>query len=225
MTENKKTLLFSVLGVILLLVVVIGVSYAMYTFSANGSKENVISTGTVSVSYAETSTINLKNVYPSTDAEGSKGVEGVSQDLVFTVTSTVSNETTKINYEIALANVTNGTATPNPLTENYIKFNLKKGDEYVTGFGSANTGVLVSSIKGNAGTLVGTDGSKLITEYYLTSGTLTGNATETYTLRAWVADTYKLPQGANTTSEDGKTQTNASTAETFKFGVEIKAAA
>ena len=49
MTENKKTLLFSVLGVILLLVVVIGVSYAMYTFSANGSKENVISTGTVSV--------------------------------------------------------------------------------------------------------------------------------------------------------------------------------
>ena len=221
MTENKKTLLFSVLGVILLLVVVIGVSYAMYTFSANGSKQNVISTGTVSVSYAETSTINLKNVYPSTDAEGSKGVEGVSQDLVFTVTSTVSNATTKINYEIALANVTNGKATPNPLTENYIKFNLKKGDDYVPGLGSANTGVLVSSIKGNTGTLVGTDGSKLITEYYLTTGTLTGNATETYTLRAWVADTYVLPTDGNTTA-DGTT-TNTTKTDTFKFGVKVVA--
>ena len=221
MTENKKTLLFSVLGVILLLVVVIGVSYAMYTFSANGSKENVISTGTVSVSYAETSTINLENVYPSTDAEGSKGVEGVSQDLVFTVTSTVSNATTKINYEIALANVTNGKATPNPLTENYIKFNLKKGDTYVPGLGSADTGVLVSSIKGNTGTLVGTDGSKLITGYYLTSGTLTGNATETYTLRAWVADTYVLPTDGNTTAEG--TTTNTTKTDTFKFGVKVVA--
>lgn len=220
MTENKKTLLFSVLGVILLLVVVIGVSYAMYTFSANGSKQNVISTGTVSVSYAEASTINLENVYPSTDAEGAKGVEG-AKDLVFTVTSTVSNDTTKINYEIALANVTNGTATPNPLTENYIKFNLKKGDDYVPGLGSANTGVLVSSIKSNTGTLVGTDGSKLITEYYLTSGTLTGNATETYTLRAWVADTYVLPTDGNTTA-DGTT-TNTTKTDTFKFGVKVVA--
>ena len=221
MTENKKTLLFSVLGVILLLVVVIGVSYAMYTFSANGSKQNVISTGTVSVSYAEASTINLENVYPSTDAEGSKGVEGVSQDLVFTVTSTVSNATTKINYEIALANVTNGKATPNPLTENYIKFNLKKGDTYVPGLGSADTGVLVSSIKGNPGTLVGTDGSKLITEYYLTSGTLIGNTTETYTLIAWVADTYVLPTDGNTTA--GGTTTNTTKTDTFKFGVKVVA--
>lgn len=221
MTENKKTLLFSVLGVILLLVVVIGVSYAMYTFSANGSKQNVISTGTVSVSYAEASKIELTNVYPSTDAEGAKGVEGVKQDLVFTVTSTVSNATTKINYEIALANVTNGKATPNPLTENYIKFNLKKGNEYVPGLGSADTGVLVSSIKGNTGTLVGTDGSKLITEYYLTSGTLTGNATETYTLRAWVADTYVLPTDGNTTA-DGTT-TNTTKTDTFKFGVKVVA--
>ena len=59
MAENKKTLLFSVLGVILLLVVVIGVSYAMYTFSAQGSKVNQITTGTISVSYEETSKITL----------------------------------------------------------------------------------------------------------------------------------------------------------------------
>ena len=37
MAENKKTLLFTVLGIILLLVVVIGVCVAMYTVSAQGS--------------------------------------------------------------------------------------------------------------------------------------------------------------------------------------------
>ena len=81
--------------------------------------------------------------------------------------------------------------------------------------------MLVSSIKGNTGTLVGTDGSKLITEYYLTSGTLTGNATETYTLRAWVADTYVLPTDGNTTANG--TTTNTTKTDTFKFGVKVVA--
>lgn len=209
MAENKKTLLFSVLGVILLLVVVIGVSYAMYTFSAQGSKVNQITTGTISVSYEETSTISLTNAYPSTDATGS-AVTG--HDLVFTVTGSITGSTS-VKYDLALANITPGVT----LTAEHIKFNLKKGDTYI--IGKANEGVTVASLATNKGTLI-------TTGYLLDTDTLTSTKTgATYTLRAWVADTYKLPQGANTTSEDGKTQTNISTAETFSFGVEIKAAA
>ena len=203
MAENKKTLLFSVLGVILLLVVVIGVSYAMYTFSAQGSKVNQITTGTISVSYEETSKITLTNAYPSTDATGS-AVTG--HDLVIT-------GSTSVKYDLALANITPGAT----LTAEHIKFNLKKGDTYI--IGKANEGVTVASLATNKGTLI-------TTGYLLDTDTLTSTKTgATYTLRAWVADTYKLPQGANTTSEDGKTHTNTSTAETFSFGVEIKAAA
>ena len=210
MTENKKTLLFSVLGVILLLVVVIGVSYAMYTFSAKGSKVNQITTGTISVSYEEASQVTLTNAYPSTDATGS-AVTG--HDLVFTVTGSITGSTS-VKYDLALANITPGAT----LTAEHIKFNLKKGDTYLLGT-NANTGVTVASIATNKGTIIDTG-------YLLDTGTLTStNTGATYTLRAWVADTYKLPQGANTTSEDGRTQTNASTAETFKFGIEIKAAA
>lgn len=209
MTENKKTLLFSILGVILLLVVVIGVSYAMYTFSAQGSKVNQITTGTISVSYKETSQVKLTGAYPSTDATGS-AVTG--HDLVFTVTGSITGST-NVKYDLALANVTPGAT----LTAEHIKFNLKKGDKYLLGT-SDNTGVTVASIATNKGSL--------IDAYLLDTDTLTStNTGATYTLRAWVADTYKLPQGANTTSEDGKTQTNASTAETFSFGVKIKAAA
>ena len=210
MTENKKTLLFSVLGVILLLVVVIGVSYAMYTFSAQGSKVNQITTGTISVSYEETSQVTLTNAYPSTDATGS-AVTG--HDLVFTVTGSITGSTS-VKYDLALANITPGAT----LTAEHVKFNLKKGDRYI--IGEANSGVTVASRATQSGTLIGA--------YLLDTDTLTSTKTgATYTLRAWVADTYNLKQGENTTTtEDGKTtQTNASTAETFKFGVEIKAAA
>ena len=210
MTENKKTLLFSILGVILLLVVVIGVSYAMYTFSAQGSKVNQITTGTISVSYEETSQVTLTNAYPSTDATGS-AVTG--HDLVFTVTGSITGSTS-VKYDLALANITPGAT----LTAEHVKFNLKKGDRYI--IGEANKGVTVASRATQSGTLIGA--------YLLDTDTLTSTKTgATYTLRAWVADTYNLKQGANTTTtEDGKTtQTNASTAETFRFGVEIKAAA
>lgn len=210
MTENKKTLLFSILGVILLLVVVIGVSYAMYTFSAQGSKVNQITTGTISVSYEEDSQVTLTNAYPSTDATGS-AVTG--HDLVFTVTGSITGSTS-VKYDLALANITPGAT----LTAEHVKFNLKKGDRYI--IGEANSGVTVASRATQSGTLIGA--------YLLDTDTLTSTKTgATYTLRAWVADTYNLKQGANTTTtEDGKTtQTNASTAETFKFGVEIKAAA
>ena len=207
MTENKKTLLFSILGVILLLVVVIGVSYAMYTFSANGTKENVISTGTVSITYSESSTIKLTNAYPSTDATGS-AVAG--HDLVFTVNAAITGSST-ISYEVGLANMThNGN-----LTEDYVKFNLKKGETYL--IGTATTGVTIGSVKKNAGTL--------ITQYRLDGGTLsTANTSATYTLRAWISENYNLTQGGNTT--DGTTQTNTSASgEYFKFGIQVKAAA
>ena len=207
MTENKKTLLFSILGVILLLVVVIGVSYAMYTFSANGTKENVISTGTVSITYSESSTITLNNAYPSTDATGS-AVTG--HDLVFTVNAAITGSST-ISYEVGLANMThNGN-----LTEDYVKFNLKKGETYL--IGTSTTGVTIGSVKTNAGTL--------ITQYRLDGGTLsTADSSATYTLRAWISENYNLTQGGNTT--EGTTQTNTSASgEYFKFGIQVKAAA
>ena len=206
MTENKKTLLFSILGVILLLVVVIGVSYAMYTFSANGTKENVISTGTVSITYSESSTITLTNAYPSTDATGS-AVTG--HDLVFTVNAAITGSST-ISYEVGLANMTNN----GNLTEDYV--NLKKGETYLLGT-SATTGVTIGSVKSNAGTL--------LTQYRLDGGTLsTADTSATYTLRAWISEDYNLTQGANTT--EGTTQTNTSASgEYFKFGIQVKAAA
>ena len=48
--ENNKTMILSILGVLVLVIAVVGVSFAMYSFSAQGTKENVITTGSVSLS-------------------------------------------------------------------------------------------------------------------------------------------------------------------------------
>ena len=65
MEENSsRKVLLSVLGVAILVVAVIGVSFALYSTSSTG-KVNSISTGTITMSYTEPSNgINLTNALP-----------------------------------------------------------------------------------------------------------------------------------------------------------------
>ena len=51
MENNKKTLILSIVGILVLVIAVVGVSFAMYSFTGTGTKENVITTGTVSMSF------------------------------------------------------------------------------------------------------------------------------------------------------------------------------
>ena len=45
--NNKKTLILSIIGILVLVIAVVGVSFAMFTFSGTGTKENVLKTGTI----------------------------------------------------------------------------------------------------------------------------------------------------------------------------------
>ena len=40
--NNKKTLILSIVGILVLVIAVVGVSFAMYSFTGTGTKENVI---------------------------------------------------------------------------------------------------------------------------------------------------------------------------------------
>ena len=70
MKENKKRNLGIVLGLIILLVMVIGVTYAAFQYTKSGTKENELTTGTVSFKYNETSNgVTLNNAYPMSDVD------------------------------------------------------------------------------------------------------------------------------------------------------------
>lgn len=70
--SDSKEILLSIFGIALLVLAVAGISYAVFTFSEVGKRENVISTGKVSLSFIESSenVIHINNALPMSDSVG-----------------------------------------------------------------------------------------------------------------------------------------------------------
>ena len=83
-----------------LLITVIGISYAAFNYSGAGQKLNTITTGAISMNYIESSNvISMNNALPTTDATGKKRLN-TGEYFDFTVKSSIKGNT-DINYEIA----------------------------------------------------------------------------------------------------------------------------
>jgi len=68
--KDKQTII-SIVAVVLLIVIVLGVSYAVFTYSQVGTKNNVIKSGSITFAYNETTNgINISNVMPISDIAG-----------------------------------------------------------------------------------------------------------------------------------------------------------
>ena len=69
--KNNKKVLKIVFIILLVLVLLVNVSYALFSFVLRGTKENSISTANVSLNYTEsTNGINTTNPTVMSDAEG-----------------------------------------------------------------------------------------------------------------------------------------------------------
>lgn len=208
MNNSKQPLIYSILGIVLLFIIVIGVSYAIYTFSGTGTTENVITTGSISVDFAQSDVFSLSDQYPMTD------IEGLAQTEVgvFTIQPTLSG-TSIINYEIGMEKLSS------TLTDDDVKINLTKkigtGDvNYVKG--TDKTGVLISEFSSNKGNLSGTT----ISGYLLDSGSFTSSSLVTYTIKLWIDENYDL-----TTSDTsaGNTHSNKTILENYLFKIKAYA--
>ena len=83
-----------------LLITVIGISYAAFNYSGVGQKLNTITTGAISMNYIESSNvISMNNALPTTDNTGKKR-KNTGEYFDFTVKSSIKGNT-DINYEIA----------------------------------------------------------------------------------------------------------------------------
>ena len=191
MENNKKTLILSILGVLVLVIAVVGVSFAMYSFSATGTTENVIQTGSVSVQYEKESVITLTNQYPMTDALGI-AQEGTNSVLTFDVTANIVG-TINIKYDLALDSIAYTDEAGQPvttLTDSNIKFVLTKSADgaapvYVQG--DAEQGVTFADVAANTGN------GYIDGKYVIDSDTFTATAKNSYVLKAWIDQDYKLP--------------------------------
>ena len=198
----KKQNIIMGIGFVLLFVMVIGVSYAAYKFSAAGTKENVISTGTISMSYSQNSFIDLKHTYPKTDTYAIATKEDKSS-MEFSVSMETSG-TKQINYALAITNIEEGTT----LKSDKVKIYLEKEGKVVNNF-ELNKGQTIDSFKNKY--IEGLIDSYAIYQDILT----TSNKTHHYTLTAWIDESYILPIKNETTTTK---QTNE---ETYKFKVKV----
>ena len=198
----KKQNIIMGIGFVLLFVMVVGVSYAAYKFSAAGTKENVISTGTISMSYSQNSFIDLKHTYPKTDTYAIATKEDKSS-MEFSVSMETSG-TKQINYVLALTEIQEGET----LKSDKVKIYLEKEGKVVNNF-ETNKGKTIESFKNKY-----VEG--LIDSYAIYQDILTpSNKTHHYTLTSWIDESYILPIKNETTTTK---QTNE---ETYKFKVKV----
>ena len=101
MEKKKQGMIITSVLLICLILVVIGVSFAFFTYSRQGSKENTITTGSLTFVYdeqkAEGNGITLSNAFPMSDEDG-KGQSGDNNVFDFQVLATTQGES--IAYEV-----------------------------------------------------------------------------------------------------------------------------
>ena len=98
--ENKKRkstgLLLSILGVISLVLITAGVTYAFFSYAKQGETVNSITTGTINFLYDESGTaLTISNALPQSDSVGISA--NSTEAFTFSVTSTTPS-TAYINY-------------------------------------------------------------------------------------------------------------------------------
>ena len=120
MNKQKFKNILTVGTTFILLIAVIGISYAAFNYSGIGQKLNTITTGAITMNYTEsTNVISMSNALPTTDMTGKKRLNS-GEYFDFTVKSSITGNT-DINYEIA-AKEENG----NTFSGQNVKFYLTK---------------------------------------------------------------------------------------------------
>ena len=187
--NSSKQILLSVLGVAILVVAVVGISFAAFSYSKTGEVSNTITTGTITMTYTEpTNGISLTDALPITDDAG-KALKGDGKTFDFTVGATVAGTTT-INYAItAVKDVTSD------LPDTGVKVYLTSTS------GETETAVLGPKLVSQLDkTVAGNDAGAPADQYVLKTGTYTATGTDNYRLRMWVDSNYGQQTGnANTT--------------------------
>ena len=126
MKKQEKIVIIVVL--IVMIIAIVGVSYAAFSFGKTGSKVNTITTGSITMTYTETSnTISLTGALPTTDKTGMVRLNP-GEYFDFSVSSEITGDV-NINYEISAKDITDSGARK--IDGSNIKLYLTKlnGDE------------------------------------------------------------------------------------------------
>lgn len=192
MENNSKQAVLSIVGIAVLVIAVVGVSFAFFTYSKTGTTNNVITTGSITFDFtAPENGLSLTNQFPQSDAEGK-----TNNQFAFSVTGTLPTSMAPINYSVYAIKGD----VPTVEGKSYTETNRLKNSEinfYVT---TSSDGV----IKGGYDTATASDYGAAVTDA-IASGTSTagtGLLIATGTIEATgieVKDSYAITMWVNDT--------------------------
>ena len=183
--NNKKQLLLSIGLVLILVLMIVGISYATFKFTGLGNKPNTITTGAITMEYTEsTNTISMTGALPTTDTTGKVRLTA-GEYFDFTIKSNIQGNA-NINWEIAAEDITPSSAKK--MAGKNIKLYLTSLDD------SDNETEVMSPTVYSVDTTENTYTGRPSGMMSLAKGTMSASETTKYRLRMYVDEDYN-PQG------------------------------
>lgn len=173
MENNSKTAVLSIVGIAILVIAVVGVSFAFFSYSKTGTTNNVITTGSISFAYQEENNISLTNQFPQTTEDGSQ-----NDAFSFSVTGKIPSTADAVAYTV--------TAIKGNDMDEKIRLADSEIDVKVTATGG---GVVSGSYA--TGATAGTS----LTGFQIASGTIDATGSEiihNYTMTMWVNESVTI---------------------------------
>ena len=199
MNENSsKQVLLSVIGIAVLVVAVVGVSFAFFTYSKAGDTNNTLTTGSIFFNFTEGTDITLEDQFPMTNSEGLAltNAGGKTGALTFHVLG-YDGSGKGIEYTVyALQGGTVGTR--DRFKDSEIKLNLTAPDTVAT------NNYATPKVVGIDGSLA--DGV-VLAKGKITATSSTAQQDDEYTLRMWIngettdANYVQIGEGKTYTTE------------------------
>ena len=182
--NDKKQMLSSIGLILILVMMIVGISYAAFNYTGTGEKLNTITTGVITMNYTESSNIiSINKALPTTDATGKvRLTEGEYFDFILDATI---KGTENINWEIAAEDIT---TTDKKIDGKYIKL-------YLTSINSdgIETEVMAPAVY-NADTESNSYTGRPANMMSLAKGSTGTSFSTKYRLRMYVDESYN-PQG------------------------------
>lgn len=182
--DDSKQVLLSVFGVALLIVAIVGISYAIFVFSAKSRVDNTVRSGGITFEYLEgDSVIDINDALPISDEVGVKQTKSFD----FQVSSAIRGNTT-VFYEVRAKSLT----VDNKIDNQYVKIYLEKKDG-----GDFSTVLFPTAFKENPNTSL-TNISVDTNTMLLYSGRFSGkkatttNYSDEFRLKMWLSDKYLI---------------------------------
>ncbi len=177
---KDKSRYFLIGGIVLLVCVFVGISYAYWQLTLQQSGTNVVTTDCFNITFTDSNDINLQKAYPITDSEGSS-----LAPYTFTIENTCDSPA---SYQINLETM-GQEGSVKVLPEEYLKANLIEKDS-----SNISTNNLTSDYE------VGTTIDGAIKAYKLDTGIIQGKMSKTFELRLWLEyDTPVIDEVMNAT--------------------------